>query len=202
MTVNNGAELKVVVTISMPGLTVAQNVYYVRYTGVNPADEEDVVDDMKLWADDMYGNILSVLADTVSISEVAVSTKLQAEPLSFEEIGTVPSTQVGTALDPILPNGVAVVMRVATSAVKSLARKYIAGISDGFNIGAVWDSNVLSSSASFLFDWIAGPATVGDRSYVAGIVSTKDGFFKTFPGAGILSTIPGYQRRRKPGVGI
>ncbi len=195
-------ELKVVVTLGMPGLTVAQNVYYARYDGLGDVNEATTTNDMKLWSDDMYANMLATLADTVTIEEVTVFRKVTADPLVFEQIGTEASTQVGTSTDQCLPNGVAMVMRVGTVALRSIARKYIPGINEGSSDITTWSAAALAAGASFLFDWLAGPATQAGRDYTVGIVSTKDGLFKTFKGTGILSAIPGYQRRRKPGVGI
>ncbi len=202
MTIVQDDELKVVSTLAMPGLTIAQNVFYARYTAAAVVDEDDVTDDMLAWVDDMFAGVQTILADVVSLSEVTVYKKVTVSPLEFEQIGNLPGARIGLSTDHALPNGVALVIRVGTVALRSIARKYIGGINEGVSDGPDWAASALAGGAAFLADWIAGPATVSGRTYEAGIVSTKDGLFKTFLPTGIVSSIPGYQRRRKPGVGV
>lgn len=201
MAVEQNDALKIVASFDMPGLTIAQNVFYASYTAVGDATEEDVTDDLLAWVEKMFDNLDGQIADTVSLNEVVVSKKIGASPLTWEEIGNVAGAFVGLDTTEAVPNGVAMVLRVATTALRSLARKYIAGLSETDTLTTSWSSTALVNGALFLADWILGPDTVAGRTYIPGIVSTLDGFFKTFGNEGVISAIPGYQRRRKPGVG-
>lgn len=202
MTVVQNDELKVVVSIGMPGTTIAQNVFYARYTALTEPTDAVVANDMLLWVDEMYENLDGQMGPDVFINEVITYKKITAVPLVFQQIGSEESTEVGTSATETLPNGVAMVMRIGTVALRSIARKYIAGLSEENVLTVSWSSTALVQGALFLIDWIAGPPTQSGRTYEAGIVSAKDGLFKTFLSIGTLSIIPGYQRRRKPGVGV
>ena len=202
MAVNQFDALKVVVSLAMPGDTIAQNVFYCEYTDGLEADDADVTDDCEAWVIEMYAHILSILADTVSVNEINVYKKTSAVPLEYDLIGTAAGTQVGTAVTDPLPNGVAFVLRAGTIVAKTVARKYLPGLSEAQSAGAAWVAGAVTDVIAFGVDWVTGPDTVGSRTYNGGVVSSKDGLFKAFNAAAIISTIPGYQRRRKPGVGI
>lgn len=202
MAIEADDNLKIVVTLSMPGLTVSQNVFYARYDSLFPSTEENVTSDLAAWIEEMWLNIEDIIVDVVSISEIVVSKQIVVFPPVFEEIGTEAGTFVGLEIADMVPHGVAMVARIATSGVKSIARKYIAGISEGFSTEAGWTAGAVLDGIAFIVDWITGPPSVDSRQYTGGIVSNKDGLFKTFGVSGILSGIQGYQRRRKPGVGI
>ena len=194
--------LKVVVSLTMPGDTIAQNVFYCEYLGGTPADESDVTDDCEAWVVLMYANIISIMAIGVDVNEIKVYLKTSAAPLEYDLIGVAAGTQSGTAVTDPLPNGVALVMRAGTILAKTVARKYIAGLSEAQAAGAAWVAAAVIDATAFAVDWIVGPPTVAGRSYQGGVVSSKDGLFKAFTAAAVISSIPGYQRRRKPGVGI
>lgn len=202
MTIVPSQPLKIVVTIGMPGLTIAQNVYYALYTGGADAADTDVVDDMVIWITALYINIDGQMNDTVTVDEVEVFKRVTSDPLVFESIGSDVTSVVGLVAGEALPNGVALVLRASTIALKSIARKYLPGISESNVLETTWSSTLLANAVLFLADWVAGPPTQGVRTYDGGIVSTKDGNFKAFALSSVVSAIPGYQRRRKPGVGI
>lgn len=202
MTVQVGDKMKIVATLAMPGLTVSQNVFYANYNGSGAASDDDVTSDLAAWVEEMFDNLDSIMVDVVSISEVVVSKLIDDTPVTWEEIGTEPGVFVGLETGDMVAHGVAAVVRIATSGVKSIARKYIAGFSEGFSSELGWTAGAITALLAFSVDWITGPPTVAGRNYTGGIVSASDGSFRTFGLNAVVSGIQGYQRRRKPGVGI
>lgn len=201
MSVIPNDELKVVATFVMPGITVAQNVYYCRYDGEFLTSNQNVADDMLIWVEDMMAPFEEILTTLVTLSAVTVFKKISADPLEFEQIGDEPGSFAGIETSDTIPNGVAMVIRVATQVGGRLARKYIAGVSEGFVEAIAFTSGAITAAGLFAVEWIAGPATQGAREYVSGIISVGDGTFRELGFTAIVSVIPGYQRRRKPGVG-
>ncbi len=202
MSVSPGQALKVVASLVMPGTTIAQNVYYAQYTGAAAASNEDVTADCTAWVETMMDTLEAFLTDVVSLSEVTVSKLVVTEPPEWEQIGIDPGIFAGIETMDTLPNGVALVVRVATTVGNRLARKYIPGISEGYSEGAAFVPAMVVAALLYGLEWIAGPADTGGRTYVAGIVSQLTGFFSSLGQTVIASVIPGYQRRRKPGVGV
>ena len=194
--------LKTVVTLTMPGTTVAQNVFYSQLTSSGGESDVDVIEAQRLWVEDMYDNILGEVSDLVAINEISVYVQVSEVPIDFDLVGIVDGTGVGSEVGHPLPNGVALVIRAATIVAGTVARKYIPGLSEVSSEGAAWTAAVLIDAVGFGVDWVTGPDTYLGATYEGGVVSSKDGKFKPFSVAALISTIPGYQRRRKPGVGV
>ncbi len=201
MTISPNAILRITATWTMPGTSLAQNVFYAKYVAGGAADEEDVVDDMLLWVETMFATMEDHMQAAVTLDGLDVSQWVSGTPGSWVDIGEVAGTFVGLAIGEALPLGVALVVRASTDIVKALSRKYLPGLVESAVNENVWETNVLTDAVLFIVEWLVGPTGDG-RTYNGGTWSTVTQAFGKFIGEGVLSTIPGYQRRRKPGVGM
>ncbi len=200
MTIPQDTDLRVTVTLTMPGITIAQNVYYARYTTATSAADADVVEDCSDWAIDLLNDIEDDVSDAVSLNEVSVAKAVAGTPVSWETIGAESPTWVGLNTAEMLPHGVAAVVRAASVVFKTVARKYLPGLTEAGSDGTSWIASVLVNLALYALTWLDGPSGVG-RSYDAGVWSTLTDAFVALGSEAAVATIPGYQRRRKPGVG-
>ncbi len=178
-----------------------QNVFYTQLdSGTIPTNNATVAA-MRSWCDDMYTLMEDHMKSTVELDEVQVSKWIPGSPGTWDDIGSDAGTFVGVAVGELLPDGVALVMRAVTDAVKVIGRKYLGGLVESAVNNTAWEANVLVDALAFLVAWYEGPVP-SVREFISGVFSTVLQDFVPFEAQGILSTIPGYQRRRKPGVGM
>ncbi len=201
MTVELDDELRITVTLTMPGTTVAQNVFYTIYKGVSQAWDYEVVQDMSDMIVAIFDTIKSDLGTGVSISSVETYKRESGTPDYWGSIGVDFPTWAGTGISEVLPNGVALVIRSLTGAVKTVGRKYVAGLTENEVSTTTWVAGALARAALFLIQWYVGWAA-SPRDYQSGVWSTLTSAIVPMAMEGVVSTIPGYQRRRKPGVGM
>jgi len=202
MAIVQGDVLRVVVTFDMPAVTVAQNVFHVLYQGQDALSETAVVAGMLAWADDMYDQFASVMSQNVSMNSVEVSKLISSAPAVYMSIGTIPGTFVGLVPEQSVSHGVALVARAGIFLTSKLARKYIPGIAETFVEQETWGTQTLAAATAFVIDWLAGTSVGVGNDFIAGVYSVVEQGFEALGGLAAVSTIPGYQRRRKPGVGI
>ncbi len=200
--VSDGTVLRVVATWDMPGTTIAQNVYHVETAFVAPVAAADVVTDLTDWVETMAADILGSLADTVDLNEVEVSELTSTGPAVWESIGAELALGAGLAATDALPNGVAMVVRAGLAGVSWFARKYLAGMGVSKVDSDNWEAGALAEGADFLVTWLAGHNGGAGIDYLPGIFAVATEAFRHLSTTGAVSVIPGYQRRRKPGVGI
>lgn len=201
MAVAPGTALRITATWLMPGTSLAQSVFYAEYLTGGAPEDANVVVDMLTWVELMFANVEDHMSDEVELDTVDVSKWVPGTPGSWVDIGSVVGTMVGLAIGEPLPLGVALVIRAATDIVKAVARKYLPGMVESAVNANAWEANVLTDAVLFLTDWFDGPPQV-TQTYDGGTWSTVSEEFGAFTGEGAVATIPGYQRRRKPGVGM
>ncbi len=201
MSVGVGDILRITCTLSLGGTNLMQNVFYLQYkSGTAPTDAEIVLD-CKNWLDVVYTQVEDHIADDTGLNEVSVSQFIPGTPGTWDDIGSLAGTFVGLAIGEALPDGIALVVRAATGVAKTMARKFIGGFVESAVNAQAWETNVLADALLYLIAWFEGPPD-GAREYTSGVFSTRDQDFVPFTEEGAVSDIPGYQRRRKPGVGI
>lgn len=203
MSIEAGAILRVVAELIMPGSTVAQNVFYATFndTGGSNADQ-DVVDDLVDWIDDIFDQIDLQMHSSITAGEVKVYIwdVLDAD---WDEIGSNVSTYVPAGGGDMLPHGVAAVMTGRTFDADVNGRKFFAGFSELSQSGSNWGGTALTDLLLAGAVWLttfSGTAT--GSTFYPGVWSVVQVVFRRFVDNLIVNGIAGYQRRRKPGVGI
>ena len=187
----------------MPQATVAQNVFYAMFLddGGSNADQ-DVVDDCAEWLDDIYGALDSEIQATVVPGECKV---FQWDPIGgdWDEVGSQTLTFATSGTDQMLPHGVAPVITGRTVDPDVNGRKFFAG----FDEAQCNESQVAGTALTALLVagalWLAPfTGTATGSTFDGGVWSGVQLAFKKFVDNLIVNGIIGYQRRRKPGVGI
>lgn len=203
MSIQADTVLRVVSELIMPQTTVAQNVFYAKFLddGGSNADQ-DVVDDCVDWMDQIFSDILTLVVSSIDAGECKV---YQWDPvgLDWDEVGSNVMTVTFTDADQMLPHGVAAIITGRTVDPDVNGRKYFAGFGEdtcgSSNLSGAAITALLLAGAEWLVPFV-GAAT--GSTFDSGVWSTTQVAFKKFVDNLIVNGVVGYQRRRKPGVGI
>ncbi len=204
MTIPVGTILKVVVSLVYPGdAGVNQNVFNAIIDGSGgPFTDDDIVEDAVAWAENMYANLVSLLTDEITGTQVQVY-KWDTVGLDWDEVGADVWTFNPTSLFAYLPRGVAPLVLARTVNPDVLGKKYLPGATEDVNSDGLLEAAMITAMLAFAADWVIGflGATSG-ASWNPGVWSVVNEALFDMSEVIIANTVPAYQRRRKRGVGI
>lgn len=203
MAISSGTILKVVVSLLMPDSVIAQNIFYTVITDLVTSDaEDDVVDDMIIWVEAMYTDLIGNLSDQMAGSDVKV---YEYDPIDedWDEVGSNTWSVTFTGTGDMIPHGVAAICYAKTLDPDVQAGKYIPGITEDSFSESDLNAGLVTDLAQFCATWVGGFTGTNTGGTVGpGVWSTVGAVFKLFNGNYVINGLAGYQRRRKPGVGI
>ena len=203
MAVANGAILRIVVSLLFPENVIAQNVFYAIFQDTGASnDEDDVITDLGTWIEDMYDTMANQLSLDTSLTGHKVYV-YDSGDADWDEVGDGLLSDSFAGAGDILPHGVSLVMHAKTTDPDVQAAKFIGGMNEATTTDGLFIAGPLAAAVLFAVDWstdFVGAATGGD--FEVGVWSVKNTAFYNFSGVEVINVIPGYQRRRKPGVGI
>lgn len=208
MAVNDGDIIKVVVNIEAPDLVVMQNVYYWQL--------DDSVPDSPSTAQILTALVtrLQAMYETVDaqIVDDYLFDDFSAERIEWnvdkwetvENLGEGLLDVAGESAGDAAPHGIAGVLTAQTARPQTRARKFIPGFAEGSMVDSTLNAAILTGLANFAIAWLTSQGVVGSAELVPVVVGQSG------PSAGLIyflisagaSAIAGYQRRRKPGVGM
>ena len=203
MAIATDAVLKAVVSMALPNSVVAQNVFWCTFDNDGTsADEEDVTDDLETWLEGVYANLLAQLSTGWSLTQLDAYVRDAVED-DFDEIGTSFLTGVGTDASQLLPHGAAALTRIQTVNPDVQGKKFWAGMTEGQNGTGNLTAAVITALGLANADWAtAFTGAQTGSGFTPGVWSIAKTAFFAFANEQIINTFWGYQRRRKPGVGI
>lgn len=205
----HGDIYKVVVSIDLPSLVIAQNVYAWELSDPTPDSptNTNVMNalDGKLTA--MYNDIAAQVADDVLV-DVFDADKVEWNAVdkyweTVESLGQQPLAVAGTNVDDAAPHGCAGVVTADTSWPKTRARKFFPGIAEGAFTDSILDGATLTALSALIVEWLADIIVVGNADLIPVVLAVSGSQEGTALRllAAAAGAIVGYQRRRKPGVG-
>lgn len=200
MTVSIGELVRVVLLYTMPGASVAENVFIYLLADAAVQDD-DLLDDLKTyflanWLDDW-----SSLAPSTADCDLLTVDILNANGTVNRNIG---ETVLGTSGDSAQTGASAAVsgyLQYSTTRVKSLLKKFVPFISEEFIADSLFSAPGLATLILMVLDLNDEITITGGGNLQPGIRSTVDDTFYPVVGAGYTTDVPAYQRRRKPYVG-
>lgn len=203
MAVPDGAILRVVASFLFPESVIAQNVFYAIFNDTGGSDDEDdVVSDVIDWLEGAYTEVITAISDEVDTTTVHVYL-YDAVDDDWDEVGSAPwSVNFNNTAD-MMPHGCAMIAHCQTTDPDVRGTKYVGGPGDGAADASNLSGPIITLMLNYADEWIApfvGAATGGD--FGPGIWSVKNTAFFLCNGVDSVNTDIGYQRRRKPGVGI
>lgn len=203
MTVEAGTILRVVAELLVPSTTVMQNVFYCKFNDTGGSNEnQDVVDDARDWCDAIYTTLEDQVKDLIDPGEVKVYV-WDTVGLDWDELGS--ATMVTTFLNGsnMLPHGVAAVITGRTFNPDVNGRKFFGGFCEDQQDVSLLVPAAIVALAFAGSEWqttFTGLAT--GSTFHTGVWSVAQSAFRQFVDILIINAVMGYQRRRKPGVGI
>jgi len=203
MSVQEGTILRVVASLLFPDDVIMQNVFHISLTTiVGGGDEEDVVDDLVEWIDDIYAELVSEIATAIDGDEIKVY-EYDAADDDFDEIGSGVMTLAAAGGTEMMPHGVAFMQTYKTLDPDIDGRKYWGGFVEASHIDGDWWSGTLANGvdvANIVINTVTGGTT--GNSYQPIVWSPTQKIGQAYSGTVIHNAVVAYQRRRKPGVGI
>lgn len=203
MAITEGTILRIVASIVFPDSVIMQNVFHAVLTAAGSSDaEEDVVSDMVDYLQDVWAEVIARVSEDMDTDEVKVYERDHIDD-DWDEIGTSLFSVTFTGAGDWLPHGLCVVVNMETTDPDVSGRKYYGGLTEAVQEDGAWDATTLGSFATMLTEVVTpfvGAAT--GATFTPGVWSPTANNFFGFLGGGAVNAIPGYQRRRKPGVGI
>lgn len=203
MSVSDGTILRIVAQFLMPESVIAQNIFYAVFndTGGSNADQ-DVIDDCAEWVDSLFINIVDFISDTVDLQLVKVYVR-DLIGNDWDELGNGTPVVTFSDVDTIVPHGVAALVHAFTTDPDVRGSKYIAGVADVEQTASSLSGGFMTALLLYCADWVSswvGTETGGD--FDPGVWSPTQVDFFPMVDHFIVNGQVGYQRRRKPGVGI
>lgn len=203
MAVSDGAILRIVASMLFPDNVIAQNVFNAVFADTGGSnDTDDVISDLVDWVEAMYTEVAPAMSDEITSSDIKVYEYDSVDD-DWDEVGTDTWSVSFTQSSEMLPHGVACVVHGRTIDPDTLGTKYLGGFAEDQQDASDWISTLLTKAGLFLIEWytpFVGAATGGDFAPV--IWSPTDTVARIMNETGYVNGQVGYQRRRKPGVGI
>lgn len=207
MAINDGDVLRASVNISLPDNVIAQNVFYWRLydpTPNNPSDSQ-IKTALGLQLVDIYSTVEASIVDDVTILDADIDVIEWAEDHweNVENLGIYTLAIAGDDTGNMAPHGVSAVVTANTIRPQTRGRKFIPGIGEEFFDESDATATLTTRLTNFLTQWMADQSVTG-ASYLVPVVvgmvgASAGGWYDLI--SGVVNTIAGYQRRRKPGVG-
>lgn len=199
MPVSNLDVIKVTARMRWAEAVDVQNVFTAVLGSGTSISNDDAKDDLAEWVDDMYVIAGAIMPTSLVFVDLDFYNLTEDEPL-----GTLswPTMTTGTgASNEIAASGVAAVLTAFSSIVRVHGRKYFGPICEAFVDAGFLNSAVMTGMASVIALWIT-PFTGGTsgETWAPGVWRRAISGFAAFRD-GVVRNVPGYQRRRKSGVG-
>lgn len=207
MAVTDGDVLKVVLSIAMPNLQVGANVYYWRLDDPVPDSPSaaQILSAINSKLTDMTNQIDQEISDEYNFDTATVE-KVEWDGTKWETVENVGQTLIdidGTQAPDAVPHGCAMVVTARTSRPQTRARKFLPGVYGTGTEDSTLAGTVITALGNYGLAWLGAQSVVGSAELVPAVTSVSGPTAGTlFPLVlAIVSSIIGYQRRRKPGVG-
>lgn len=205
MTIDVDDVVRVVLTWDAPLATLAQNVWHMQMVSGAGADPADVLDDLHTQWTVAMGDLQGHLSEEYS----AVLFELFQWDYAlhqFDGVGNeVMVGEVGVDAGDYLPHGCAYVVRYLTESSRRQGRIFIPGIPDTKVTDGVLEVATEAALVDFMSDWGTDISVTGGLfSLCTFNVEPASPLYETASlatGDYVVNSLPGYQRRRKPGVG-
>ena len=202
--------VKIVQSIELPFASTALNIFYARWEpddSVTPLTDVEAVLVAQSWMQSIYGALAPMLYHSLVAGQATLYRNASPAPFPAfgQKFGFADTDLQGEDSSSIqmVAHGVAAVMRVIGTAASVISRKYFPGLTEAWVSAGKWTSDALSQLGVVLVLWMSKrDVATPPGKLVPGTWSTKGNQFIPFSLTGFVSMYAGYQRRRKPGVGM
>jgi len=179
------------------GTIQVRNVFTAQYDGMGGYPEDLAVDDWQAYLDSIYAPLQPQLSTALVANQYVIYHLVLGH---WEPIGTIDPAVTFTNVSETYAPGVAGVVTALASGVRRYGRKFFPGIAESMVVNGYFAASVVVILASAGLAYVTPFGLSGD--FHPGVYNEMAASFKPFLGEAIARAIPGYQRRRKQGVGI
>jgi len=199
MTIASGENLKGVQEMLLPGDVVALNIFYWKAQFQAPQQEADVVDKMVEVMEAVYGSLTDEIVSGAVLGDMHGYVR---DGLVWTLIGTGAPDVTFLNITEMLPQGVAALMRAYTERPRTIGRKYIPGFAENAQASGVLGAGAVTALGVAAVQWGNTWQLSPDNRILGGVWSTTQSDVMLMNDVYVIPVNPGYQRRRRPGVGI
>jgi len=196
-----GEIARITVSYSQAGGSVAQNTFFTQLLSGDITDASALIDLENWvnagWLDEWEDNASEDAAGNSAAYDIINVDGTVNRALGNSSFPTHP----GVLAQDIEPPAVSYFMFAPTAEPKIRGRKFVPGVPEERVVDGLLTSGALSALVT-LGDYYVNTYVNGSNSYGMGVLSTVLQEFVPFIASYVISDVPGYQRRRKPGVGI
>jgi hypothetical protein len=199
MTVILGDTVKVTARLKWANAVDIQNVFTARMTTGFDIPDDDAKADMMAWLELMYTEVIGAMPTNLVFEDADFFNLTQGVPMGID-FWPVLTTGTGGTTE-IAATGVAAVITAFTGLSRVRGRKFFGPLTEAAIDAGVLNNATMTTMAAIIALWIT--PFVGDTSGVTwtpGVWQRLTDTFAAFRDA-VVRNIPGYQRRRKAGVG-
>lgn len=150
-----------------------------------------------VYLDAFYATLQGITGGLTSTQSYELQSRVGGQWLTTQEVAF---SHTGTNASETIADAVSIVLVGKAEGIGHLGRKFLGGLTEGVVVSNTITSGALAVATSLLVDYISPVTGVGGGTLVPGVV-TSAGVFHRFVG-GVVSSILGSMRRRKPGIGI
>lgn len=194
-----GEVIRASVVYTVPGASRPQNIFY--WQVITGDTDANVLAGVIAWATGQWATAwqatatTSCSADTVTVDVINLNGTVNRN-LGSASIGT-----VGSLAQDTLPAANSALVIADVGLPKIRGRKFVPGLSENNVTSGLLDASYVGLFTAHLNAYVAAITTAGSGQLLAGTPSKVISAFRLFQGSGVVSDVPAYQRRRKPGVG-
>jgi len=193
-----GDTIKVTARMVWAGAVDVQNVFYAQLGSGAGITDQDCKDDLTAWVESMYTVIVGAMPTSLAFVDLDYFNATQHVPMGVDFW---PTLTAGTGSTEIQASGVAAVITAFTHLVRTRGRKFFGPLIEDAVDSGLLNSATMIALASVMALWVTPftGATSGE-TWTPGVLKRLTNAFWSFRDA-VVRNIPGYQRRRKQGVG-
>ena len=201
MAIVNDDVIKVVQAVVLPDTVEALNVFYFVCDFQAEQSEEDVVAECEAWIENIYGAIDGNMSDGAAMGLMQVYEWVAGAPPEWNKIGEGTPDVTFADVTEMLPHGCSALIRAYTTRGKTIGRKYFPAFTENAQEDGSWVSGCLANLATASGLWGSIGAIDPNNALVPGVYSATTQFVHELTDEFVIPVHPGYQRRRRPGVG-
>lgn len=204
MAVDDGNHLKAVHEMELADGTLAQNVFYFECDFDAQQTNYDTLVAIAGYIYDIYNAVAAFLDTNATLNYTEVDkiawNATEGKWLTTGTLGQCDPAFTATGSGDTFPNQIAPVLRANTSRPKSFGRKFLMAFVESAATGTDLTSAALTALAIALAHYLADETVSGTSKLVPGVPRADENTFLPFTD-GVVNSLVGTQRRRKPGVG-
>lgn len=204
MTVSNGDIIKAAYECEFANGVIAQNVYHFKAVFIDDQTDSAVLAAIATYLGNLLDSVDQYITDTLTINPCEVDeVQWNATEEQWETVRTLGNTTPSVTFTDTtghLPLQIAPVLIANTLRPKTRGRKFLPGFCEDTTTGSGLETAVMTALGLALNNYLADETVVGANVLSPGVPSVVTGTFWDFTD-GLVDSVVGTQRRRKPGVG-